>query len=141
MAKLFGLTANDVAATADAIRRIRAGSGNNRPIARRRRFAFNDTVSYTPMLIAITSAAVTSDDTHFTVEQLVAFQGSIPTKTNPDDSVVPVTSLSVENLFGWTLDQGATVLIARGKGTAADPGAEGYEEGLMWIAIQAECPA
>jgi hypothetical protein len=140
MAKLFGLTAKDVAATADAIQRIRAGTGNNRPIARRRRFAFNDSVAYTPLLIAKTKVAVLADDQHFTVEQLSAFQGSIPTKPGPDDTTIPVTTLSVENLFKWTLDQGATVLIARGLGNASDPGAEGYVEGQMWIAVQGECP-
>lgn len=133
---LYGLTAGDVAATADAIKRIRAGSGNNRPLARRRRFAFNDSVSYTPMLICKAVTAVTPDDTHFEVEQLVAFQGSIPTK--PDGA--EVTRVSVENLFKWTIDQGKTVLIARGKGNASDQGAESYVEGSMWIALQAECP-
>jgi hypothetical protein len=131
MAKFF-LTGADRQTLQNTINIVNGGSGNNRPIARRRRQVVSEGVAEGTWLLGLTVAAVSPNSGDFEVDQLTAFRGSIPTEeVNGEEQ--PVDSVSVENVFGWTLDADAVVLIARGKSSTG--------EGTRWICVQAECPA
>ena len=131
MAKYF-LTGADRQKLQNALSIVNGGSGNNRPIARRRRQVVTDASAGATWLLGRTVDAVTPGTLAFDVGSLVAFLGSVPTE-EVDGSDEPADTVSAENVFGWTLDADAQVLILRGKTTDG--------EATRWICVQAECPA